>query len=198
MVHHNPKDKNIAIEWARTILSDSEKYLILDSETTGLGKKDIIIQLGIIDMEGNTVFDSLIQPTSRKTISEEATAIHGITMEDLKDAPTFKEIYPELRDLIKRKEFVIYNAKFDTSMLTQTAVLEGVKEDFKVIAQCAMLAYSMFVGDWSDYHGSYTYQKLKGGDHTAIGDCKATLDLIKTMAKTELEVIPTKWWQFWK
>ena len=198
MEHPKPKDKNIAIQWARTILSNPDRYLILDSETTGLGKKDIIIQLGILNLDNQVIYNSFIRPTSRKTISMEATAVHGLTMETLKDAHTFKEVYPEIKNLIREKEFVIYNAKFDTRMLTQTAVLEGIKDDFKVIAQCAMLAYSMFVGDWSDYHSNYKYQKLKGGDHSAIGDCKATLDVIKKMASTEPIDIPRKWWEIWK
>jgi DNA polymerase-3 subunit epsilon len=46
-----------------------------------------------------------------------------------------------------------------------------------------MLKYAEFVGEWNDYHGNYRYQKLPGGDHTAVGDCRATLKVIKKMAK---------------
>ena len=32
------------------------------------------------------------------------------------------------------------------------------------------------------FHQSYRYQKLPGGDHTAPGDCRATLALLRKMA----------------
>jgi hypothetical protein len=47
---------------------------------------------------------------------------------------------------------------------------------------CAMSNYASFVGEWNDYHGNYKWQRLPGGDHSAIGDCLATLELIKKMA----------------
>ncbi|NJL65352.1 MAG: hypothetical protein HC903_30705 [Methylacidiphilales bacterium] len=47
---------------------------------------------------------------------------------------------------------------------------------------CAMHYYSQYVGEWNDYHGNYKWQKLPGGDHSALGDCHATLKIIKQMA----------------
>ncbi|MEA1898884.1 MAG: 3'-5' exonuclease [Bacteroidota bacterium] len=198
MDHPNPKDLNATIEWARNIIANPDMYLVLDSETTGLGQKDIIVQIGIIDPSTNIILDTLIRPTSRKTIPREASSIHGITIDMLEKAPTFVDIYPKFKRIIRNKELVIYNAKFDTQLIVQTAVLEGVKEDFKIDAHCAMLAYSMYIGEWSSYHGNYNYQKLPSGDHTAIGDCKATLDVINKMAITEFIEIPKKWWQLGK
>jgi DNA polymerase-3 subunit epsilon len=46
-----------------------------------------------------------------------------------------------------------------------------------------MLQYAAYVGDWSEYRGSYRRQPLPGGDHTALGDALACLALIKAMAK---------------
>jgi DNA polymerase III subunit epsilon len=47
---------------------------------------------------------------------------------------------------------------------------------------CAMKAYAMWVGEWSDRRGSYKWQRLTGGNHRALGDCLATLQLIQKMA----------------
>ena len=47
---------------------------------------------------------------------------------------------------------------------------------------CAMLEYAKWVGDWDDYHCSFRWQKLQGGDHSSLGDCRATLDVIRKMA----------------
>lgn len=45
----------------------------------------------------------------------------------------------------------------------------------------AMEPYAAFVGQWHDYWGSYTWQPLLG-NHQAIGDCRACLELLQTMA----------------
>jgi DNA polymerase-3 subunit epsilon len=42
--------------------------------------------------------------------------------------------------------------------------------------------YSQWIGDWNDYHGNYKWQRLPGGDHSALGDCRATLAVLKQMA----------------
>jgi DNA polymerase-3 subunit epsilon len=42
--------------------------------------------------------------------------------------------------------------------------------------------YAQFVGDWNEYHGNYKWQRLPGGDHSALGDCRATLAVLKEMA----------------
>ncbi|MFE7243986.1 hypothetical protein [Streptomyces sp. NPDC057580] len=45
-----------------------------------------------------------------------------------------------------------------------------------------MIPYSNWVGDWSGYWGNYSWQPLNGG-HRALGDCRAVLDRLRTMAK---------------
>jgi DNA polymerase III subunit epsilon len=45
-----------------------------------------------------------------------------------------------------------------------------------------MLWYSQWVGERNEYHGDYKWQRLPGGDHSALGDCKATLEVIEAMA----------------
>jgi len=131
------------------------------------------------------------------------------------DSPTFKNVYPIFAEIVRNKTVLIYNAEFDSKLYWQTSAQDEIEADnYKYV--CVMLLYSVFVGDWSEYHGSYKYQRLPGGDHTAIGDCKATLELLKMIAETKktshsvkttiVEKICTeektsqpnkKWWQFW-
>jgi len=191
------KDKNSIIDFAREILANRNKYVILDTETTGLGENDVIVQIGVIDLNGNIILDTLIRPSKRKRISSEATAIHGISMKMLADSPTFKDIYKNFKDLIGNKTLLIYNAEYDARLIYQTAQQDGLKIS-DMNALCIMKAYSMFVGEWSDYHKSYKYQKLPSGDHSAIGDCKATLKVIEKMAACEKTELPKSWWQFWR
>ncbi len=189
------KQKNEVIDIAKNIWAKRNKYVILDTETTGLGDKDVIVQIGIIDLDGNVLLDSLVKPTKKKRISSDATAIHGIKMEMLESQRTFKDLHKEFFNIIKSKTVLIYNAEYDARLITQTADQDGVKL-INIDALCLMKAYAIFVGDWSDYHQDYTYQKLPAGDHSAIGDCKATLKILREMAETETEKLPKKWYQF--
>lgn len=189
------KQKNEIIDLAKNIWDNKSKYLILDTETTGLGDKDVVVQIGVIDLEGNVLLDSLVRPKKKKRIPPDATAIHGIKMEMLKNQPTFNDLYKEFLQIIKSKTILIYNAEYDARLISQTAEQDGVK--LKIInAICLMKAYAVFVGDWSDYHQNYTYQKLPSGDHSAIGDCRATLKILEEMAEAEKEKLPKKWYQF--
>lgn len=189
------KQKNEVIDIAKSIWSKKNKYVILDTETTGLGDKDVIVQIGIIDLDGNVLLDSLVKPSKKKRIPSNATAIHGIKMEMLENQPSFKDLHKEFFKIIKSKTVLIYNAEYDARLITQTANQDGFKL-INIDALCLMKAYAIFVGDWSDYHQDYRYQKLPAGDHSAIGDCKATLKILKEMADAEKEKLPKKWYQF--
>lgn len=179
------QDKNCSIEWARRVLRTAKatnKWLILDTETTGLEDAEIV-QIGIIDLEGQIILDSLIKPTI--SIPSEVIAIHGITDEMTTNAPSFPEIYPQIVKSISQKKILIYNADFDTSILNYCCRLHNLPLlNFKEIT-CVMGWYSQWVGEWSDYYKSYKWQPL-GGNHNAVGDCLATLEIIKEMASSKI------------
>lgn len=174
-------DRQKAAEWARQILQN-EAALILDTETTGLGYRDQIVEIAVIDISGQTLMDQLIKPTI--PIPPESSRIHGITDADVANAPTFADIHQELSDLAQNRLIVIYNADYDTRMIRQSARAAGLEPGNgpDIRADCAMLWYAQWFGDWNDYHGDYRWQKLRGGNHRALGDCLATLALIKKMA----------------
>jgi DNA polymerase-3 subunit epsilon len=192
-MHRNPKDRNEAIKWARNFIQTTD-WFIWDTETTGLGDTDEIIQIAIIEPNGSIVFETLLNPVKRR-ISSEAKAIHGLDLKKLKDAPTYGDIAPELRDILHGKLVVAYNAKFEFKMLIQTAAKHKPVVDYKFTMKCAMESYSQFVGIWSDYHRNYTWQKLPGATHNAVEDCRATLKIIKEMANAELTEIPKPLWR---
>lgn len=100
------------------------KFFAIDIETTGLDKnKDSIIEIGAVMFELGKpvkVFNSLINPM--KEIPEEATQIHHINNDMVKDAPGEKEVLEHLivflNDAIKKQTFLCaHNADFDISFL---------------------------------------------------------------------------------
>lgn len=179
------RDHAAARDWAREMVAHTD-YLILDTETTGLGPGAEILQIAVCDARGRTLFNATVKP--KLSIPIEASNIHGIDDAMVEHCPSFAEIYWVLKTLLSNREVIIYNADFDGRMLEQTCA----QYDLPMIpfnATCAMLPYSSWVGEWNDQYGNYRFQKLPGGDHTAIGDVKATWRLIRTMAEIELQTI---------
>lgn len=180
------RDRRHAAHWAKE-LTLRKDWVILDTETTGLQKSEIV-QIGVLSGDGEILLNSLVRPTIQ--IPHEASLIHGITNDLVKDAPEFPEIYLHLVDVTANKAVVIYNAKFDQVILKYCCALASLEFLKLIDVHCAMHWHSKWISDWSDYHGNYRWLKLPGGDHTAIGDCHATLKLIEKMAAnfdTEIE-----------
>jgi DNA polymerase-3 subunit epsilon len=156
-------------------------WVILDTETTGISPQDEVVQIAVIAPDGEALLDTLVRPT--RPIPSQATLIHGITDADVADAPSFPAVYARLKEVIAGKTVIIYNAPFDVRLIRQTLATHKLPapgiEDEQV--ECAMLQYSAWIGElWPD--GGYKWQKLRGGDHTALGDCRATLAVIQRMA----------------
>jgi len=79
------------------------KNLWLDVETTGLDPiVNGIVQVAMIIEEDGTVLDGLnlkMNPKGR-LIEQEALGINGITVEEIWDSPDWREVYPEIVDLL--------------------------------------------------------------------------------------------------
>lgn len=103
--------------------------VFFDLETTGLQvAKDRIIEVAILKIfpNGNKEKKTwLVNPTI--PIPAETTAIHGITNEKIANQPTFKEIAPELFELIHNSDLAGYNSnKFDIPLLAEEFLRVGI------------------------------------------------------------------------
>lgn len=72
--------------------------VFLDSETTGTQRFSEIIEVCIVNEYGQTLFQSLVNPTTE--IEPMASAVHGLTRSDVKDAPRYPDIHEVLMRLI--------------------------------------------------------------------------------------------------
>jgi DNA polymerase III subunit epsilon len=176
------KDRNEAIKWAKSILDRPNEYYILDTETTGLNDPEII-ELGVIDLNGEEIINQRFKPITR--ISEGATKIHDMTNASLADEPPFDSIIDCLKELVFARKLLIYNVPYDEAAIWQTFNHYDIRPP-AFTAECVMQWYSQYCGEWNDRRSSYRWQKLPGGDHSAVGDCKATLEVIKGMATSPL------------
>lgn len=174
-----------AAAWARQLLSSGD-FVIMDTETTGLDGE--IVELAVIDATGRALFNRRFNPISE--MFPGATAVHGLTTEMLASELPFPEAYEELsRILAGASVVVIYNADFDNGRLQDTCKLHGLPPiEYK--SACAMEEYAAFVGDWQG--DGFRWQPLMGGDHSALGDCLATLDVMREMAQVETTAVSSQ------
>ena len=184
--------RQAAIETARTWVT--RDFVILDTETTGLYSPARIVEISCIDREGNVLVDSLVNPGI--PIPADAAAIHGISDEDVADRPSFSDLWPLVWDAVRNADCVlIYNASYDCRLIRQS--LDGHEAALAQAGQlsygCIMELYAQFYGQYSEYHGSYTWQKLvnavgqcglhmDGTAHRALADTRASLAVLKYLA----------------
>lgn len=97
------------------------REIVLDTETTGMDpiKGDKIVEIGCVELMNHLptgkTYHIYLNP--EREIPAEATAVHGITNEFVKDKPTFGEIVGEFTDFIGDAKLVIHNAEFDMKFL---------------------------------------------------------------------------------
>ena len=100
-------------------------YAVVDLETTGLEPQDeAIIEVGVVllDPHGREQlrWDSLVNPHRHPG----PTRIHGITPDDLTDAPELGTLAPGLVELLRGRVLVAHNIRFDASFLLPALRLE--------------------------------------------------------------------------
>lgn len=102
-------------------------FIAFDFET-GNYSKDSAISIGLVKYTGGKVSDSfysLIRPP-RLYIRPDFTEIHGLTVSDVKDAPTFEEIWDRILDFIGDSPLVAHNASFDAGVLRSVLCHYGI------------------------------------------------------------------------
>ena len=175
-------------------LSFLRDCIILDTETTGLtAGEDEILQLSIIDENGNTVYNSYFRPTFHKSWSG-AEMINGISPEMVSDCSTFES---ELRNIIpiflSAKKIIGYNTSFDLGILKTYGVYPNPQAEIVDV----MRDFAPIYGEWSEHYEDYKWQKLItcadyygydwGEDraHDSLADCRATLYCYKKITENK-------------
>lgn len=168
----------------------SNRTIVLDTETTGLGPYDQIIELAAVDLQGRTLFDMRLQPTV--PIGPEAELVHGISMGSLEDAPKWPDIADQLREILLGSQVVIYNSQFDLAMLRQTAAAfqDSARWLNHLDVTCAMYMAAEIFGTTNRY-GTISLAnavaaaglQFIGKAHSALGDAQTTAALLDVMTK---------------
>ena len=126
---------------APVVATSSSPLVFLDTETTGLNPRiDEVVEIAIVDEAGTVLLNTLVRP-ARHTLWPEAQAVHGISPEDVANAPSWMALLPRVASLCAGKTVIIYNAQFDTGFFP---------DRFFASTACAMRRYSDAnpIGSW--------------------------------------------------
>lgn len=155
----------------------------IDTETTGLDSKaDEILQVSIIDENGDTLYNCYFKP-SRHTEWAEAEKVNHITPEMVKNCPDISKGAAAISRILASAEKIIgYNTPFDLGFLRAAGVI--IPERAEIVD--VMQMFSEIKGDWDEVHGGYKWHKLtecaeyygykwSGAAHDSLEDARATL-----------------------
>lgn len=152
-------------------LNLSRPIIFFDLETTGTSvTADRIVEISLIKVfpDGHTE-EKTRRINPERHIPQESTAIHHITDDDVKDAPTFRQIAKSLHELFDNCDIAGFNSnKFDVPLLIEEFGRAGLSFDVngrnfidvqgifhKMEQRTLVAAYSFYCGkDLTDAHSA--------------------------------------------
>ncbi len=160
----------------------TKAMVVLDLETTGVWiEKDKIIEIAMIRSfpDGTkTTYETYVNPGM--PIPPEVTEVTGINDADVKDAPKFRDIAPQVLRFLEDADLGGFNVeRFDLPLLEREFTECGIKFDWaKRNIYDAQKVYHLH--ERRDLSAAYTFycqQELKDA-HSALADTQATLDVL--------------------
>ena len=157
--------------------------VFFDLETTGIDiAKDRIVEISMVKVMPNgeeIVKTRRINPGM--PIPPESTAIHGITDEDVKDCPKFKEIAKSLAAQIEGCDLAGFNSnRFDIPMLAEEFLRAGVDVDLnrRKFIDVQTIFHKMEQRNLTAAYKFYCNKDLANA-HSAEADTMATYEVLK-------------------
>ena len=186
----NPKD--YLIEKAKKIL---ECGIIIDTETTGLGENDTVVELAAVRAsDGVVLVNSLTAPKS--IMQKAAEEIHGISEYEAYSSQLFFNVWDDLdRKVLDGEYFTSFNRGFDERLVRQSLFLSGftgwpwpVPDKIFCIMELANRYFSEYL-EWDSEKSQFKRLSLarcleiagiefKGDPHRALTDAIAARDLL--------------------
>ncbi len=163
-----------------------------DLETTGIRvATDRIVEICIhrVNVNGSTQTRTMrINPEMH--IPPEVTAIHGITDEDVKDCPTFKQVAHELAKFLDNCDLAGFNSNhFDIPLLVEEFLRAEIDFDLKGrrFVDVQNIFHKMEPRNLSAAYKFYCEKELINA-HSAEADTIATYEILKAQLDRYAEV----------
>ena len=154
----------------------------IDLETTGINLQiDKIVEIAIVKMmpDGRQIVKrKLINP--EMPIPAAVSAIHGITDEMVKDAPTFKQAANEIKQFLHNCDVAGFNSnRFDIPLLVEEFLRAGLEEAFDncKLLDVQRIFHMMEQRTLGAAYKFYCHKTLDNA-HSATADATATLEVL--------------------
>ena len=154
-----------------------------DLETTGTQvAKDRIVEIAILKIYPNGNQESrrwLVNP--EQIIPAEVIAVHGITNEQVANEPTFKELAPQIQQMLRGSDLGGYNSnRFDIPLLAEEMLRAGYDFEMKnsVSVDVQAIFHKMEKRTLGAAYQFYCNKNLEDA-HSAEADTMATYEVLK-------------------
>lgn len=158
--------------------------VFFDLETTGINvTHDRIVEISFLKVHPNgkeEIKSRRINP--EMPIPPQSTAIHGITDEDVKDCPTFRQVARSLADHLEGCDLAGFNSsRFDVPMLAEEFLRAGVDFDMskRKFVDVQIIFHKKEQRTLEAAYTFYCHKKLENA-HSAEADVLATYEVLKS------------------
>ena len=164
-------------------LNLNKPICFFDLETTGTNPgKDKIVEIAVLKLDINNQKEEMVWRINPECpIPEEASSIHGITDEMVKDQPTFKHYSKEIHNFIEGCDLGGYNIdKFDLPLLVEEFIRSGIDVSSFVKVKTVDVQTIFFKKEPRDLSSALKFycNKDHGNAHTALDDTIATYEVL--------------------
>lgn len=167
-----------------TMLQLTKPIVFIDLETTGVNlATDRIVEIAMVKLQPDGTRISkrkLLNP--QIAIPKEASDIHGITNEMVKDAPTFKQSGNEIKQFIEGCDLGGYNSnRFDIPILVEEFLRSGLQVDLttRKMVDVQHIFYTMEPRTLTAAYKYYCNKELVDA-HSAEVDINATVEVLES------------------
>jgi hypothetical protein len=175
------RDRLRSTEWAAEILKGRKPYVIFDLQTIDSNSLEVI-ELAVIDIEANLLFNSKFNPHSN-TMGKDSIP-HGIFEPCLSSKPTWLERFDDIENVFKCA-CLSYHLGLNLRAISNTSSIHQKRLNyFNGISVGEW--HAQYIGNWNSYSGEYEYPLITDVGGTALEKCLNTLKVLKEMASSGL------------
>lgn len=165
-------------------LALKKPIIFFDLETTGTDPgSDRIVEIAMVKLNPNGTREKYVKRINPgMPIPAHSTAVHGITDEDVKDCPQFKQVAKELWEWMKGCDLGGYNAvRFDIPLLAEELLRCGVSVDFteRKFVDAQQIFFKMEARTLSAAYEFYCGKQMQNA-HSAEADIEATIEVLES------------------
>jgi len=179
-------------------LSLKKPIVFFDLETTGVDPaKDKIVELAFVKLLPDGKRETITKRVNPGIpIPPEVTKIHGISDEDVKNCPVFKQIAHDLYEWMRGCDLGGYNSsKFDLPLLAEEFLRVGINVDFtdRSMIDVQQIFFKMEARTLGAAYKFYCNKNLENA-HSAEADILATIEVLDAQLEKYTDIgsdVPT-------